>query len=160
MLKFDIVTKMEVKQLGNELRSKVSLELEKEMIFKCDMNVMNVKECYIDETHHENIDMWGPNPVKLLATAILGCLSASFIFCLEKKNLTLNEFKGEAEAILARNDEGLVRVREINVTLIPMSSEPDIVKRIEQCKKIFERYCTVTESVRQGIPVNLEIKQG
>lgn len=144
--------------MSRELKTKVSLELERDMIFRCDMNVMKVKECYIDETNEE-IDSWGPNPVKLLASAILGCLSASFIFCLQKKNLTINEFKGEAEAVIARNDQGLVRVKEINVSLIPRSTDLEILKRIEQCKKIFERYCTVTESVRAGILVNLEIKQ-
>ncbi|MHA1785519.1 MAG: OsmC family protein [Candidatus Helarchaeota archaeon] len=144
--------------MSNELRAKVHLELEKDMIFKCDMNVMKVKECYIDETHHDDMEMLGPNPTKLLATAVLGCLSASFIFCLQKKKLTIDDFKGTAEAVIARNDKGLFRVKEINVDLIPKSDDPNILRRIEQCKKIFETYCTITESVRAGIKVNVNIE--
>ena len=41
--------------------------------------------------------------------------------------------------------------------LIPESKDPTVLKRIEQCKKFFEQYCTITESVRAGIDVNLNI---
>ncbi len=142
--------------MSKELRDVVTLDLEKEMIFKCDPNEMKIKECYIDETN-EDLEMLGPNPVKLLAQAVLGCLSASLIFCIQKKNLTLDLFHAEAEIIVARNDEDLFRVKEINVDLQPKTDDPAMIKRIEQCMKIFERYCTITQSVRAGIPVNLEI---
>jgi len=142
--------------MSKELKTKVTLELEKEMIFKCDPNEMKIKDCYIDETN-EDLDMLGPNPVKLLASAVLGCLSASLIFCIQKKKLALKDFKSEAEIIIARNEEGLFRVKEINVELQPKTDDPEIIRRIDQCKKIFERYCTITESVRAGIPVNLNI---
>ena len=140
--------------MSKELRNTVTLDLERDMIFRCDPNEMKIKECYIDETN-EDLDMLGPNPVKLLASAVLGCLSASLIFCIQKKKLTLDEFHAEAEIVIARNDEGLFRVKEINVDLQPKTDDPAMIKRIDQCKKMFERYCTITQSVRQGIQVNL-----
>ena len=143
--------------MSEEIRSKASIELVKDMIFSCDMGEMKVRDCYIDETHQKEADMWGPNPVKLLASAILGCLSASYIFCLQKKKLSLNDYKAEAEAIISRNEKGFLRVKEINVKLIPKTDNPDVIKRMEQCKKMFEQYCTVTESVREGIQVNVDI---
>ncbi|MHA1314288.1 MAG: OsmC family protein [Candidatus Helarchaeota archaeon] len=143
--------------MTEEVRTKVNLQLEKEMIFQCDMGIMKVEECYIDETNQDEVDKWGPDPTKLLASAVLGCLSASFIFCLQKKKLSIEDFKGEAIAVIARNEKDLLRIKEINVKLIPNSDDPAIKKRIEQCKKIFERYCTVTESVRNGIPVNVDV---
>ena len=82
--------------MSKELRDVVTLDLEKEMIFRCDPNEMKIQECYIDETHHDLEEMLGPNPVKLLASAVLGCLSASLIFCIQKRNLTLKEFHSEA----------------------------------------------------------------
>lgn len=143
--------------MPEEVKSRVTLELEKEMIFRCDMGIMKVEECYIDETNQEEFDKLGPDPSKLLASAVLGCLSASFIFCLQKKKLTIEDYKGEAEAVIARNEKGLWRVKEINVKLEPKTEDPVILRRINQCKKIFEQYCTVTESVRAGIPVNVII---
>ena len=143
--------------MSEEIRSKVSIELVKDMIFACDMGEMKVKDCYIDETHQNEADMWGPNPVKLLSSAILGCLSASYIFCLQKKKFSLNDYKAEAEVVISRNEKGFLRVKEINVKLIPKTDNPDVIKRMEQCKKMFEQYCTVTESVREGIQVNLDV---
>ncbi|MHC1591434.1 MAG: OsmC family protein [Candidatus Helarchaeales archaeon] len=150
--------KKEVNDLVDEIQTHVHLELEKEMIFRCDMGIMKVEECYIDETNQEAIDKWGPDPTKLIAAAVLGCLSASFIFCLQKKKLTIEDFSGDATVVIARNEHDLLRIKEINVKLKPKTDDPAIKKRIEQCKKIFERYCTVTESVRAGIPVNVDIQ--
>ena len=79
--------------MSDELKTKVRLSLEKEMIFKCDLGSMKVKDCYIDDTNKDEVDMLGPNPTRMLALALLGCLSASFIFCLKKKNLTLDDLK-------------------------------------------------------------------
>ena len=143
--------------MSEQVSTKVSLEMEEEMIFKCNLGLPKYEEFFIDEAHHDKDEMWGPNPSRLLASAILGCLSASFMFCLQKRKLTLDDFKAEAEIIIARNEKKLFRVKEINVQLNPKSSDPAVVKRIEQCKKFFEQYCTITESVRAGIDVNVEI---
>ena len=142
------------------MKTKVGIkldDLDSQMIFKCDLGNMKVKDCYIDEEHHEEVNMVGPNPSRMLALGVLGCLSASYIFCLQKKKLSLNDYKAEAEAIISRNKKGFLRVKEINVKLIPKTDNPDVIKRMEQCKKMFEQYCTVTESVRAGIQVNVAI---
>ena len=144
--------------MTEEIKTNVSLELERDMIFKCDMGQMKVKECYIDETHEVESEMLGPNPTKLLASAVLGCISASFIYCLQKRELELESYKAEAETIVTRNEKGFYRVKEINVNLIPKSNDPKVIKRMEQCKKMFEQYCTITQSVRAGIQVNLKVE--
>ncbi|MBN1802648.1 MAG: OsmC family protein [Candidatus Lokiarchaeota archaeon] len=142
----------------NEYKSKVNIELESNMIFKWDLGILMEKTLFIDELHSKNEEMLGPSASKLLASAILGCLSASFVFCLKKRNLTLDDFKGEAEIIVGKNEKNLLRVKELNVHLTPTSSDPEVLKRIEQCKKFFEQYCTITESVRAGITVNVDFK--
>ena len=67
--------------MTEEIKTNIGITLEKDMIFKCDMGNMALKDCYIDETNQDEADMWGPNPSRLLGMALLGCLSASFIFC-------------------------------------------------------------------------------
>lgn len=137
--------------------TRVSIELEKDMIFKWDLGLKINNEWYIDETNHDPEEMVGPNPSRLLASAVLGCLSASFLFCLQKRKLTLDDLKGEAEISFHKNDKNLLRVKEINVKLTPKTSDPAVQKRIGQCIKFFEQYCTITESVKAGINVNLDI---
>lgn len=136
----------------------VGLSLEKEMIFKCELGEIKVKDCYIDEEHDVEASMWGPNPSRMLGMAILGCLSASFIFCLKKKNLSLNDLNAEAEVSIARNQKGFWRVKKIDVVIKMHIEDPDTRKRADQCKKMFERYCIVTQAVREGIDVEVNLE--
>jgi len=144
--------------MADEFKNVVKLKLEKDMIFSCDMGDMKVEECYIDETNVHEADMWGPNPTRLLASAVLGCLSASFIFCLKKRDYNLDDFEAEAELVGGRNEKGYLRVKEINVKLNPKTDDEEIRRRMQKCLKIFEQYCTVTQSVREGIKVNVNVE--
>jgi uncharacterized OsmC-like protein len=153
--------------ISNELKTKVGIKLddiESQMIFKCDLGNMKVKDCYIDEEHHEEVDMLGPNPSRMLALGVLGCLSASFIFCLKKRNFKVDDFKSEAEVTIARNSKGFWRVKKIDVNIEPIINNPEALKRAKQCLKtakngvsFFEQYCIVTQSVRDGVEVNVNI---
>src|SRR4030042_2921667 len=102
--------------MSDSIKTKVSLKLESEMIFKCEMGEIKVEDCYIDEDHKVEADMWGPNPSRMLGMAILGCLSASFIFCLKKKDLKIKDLNAQAEVTVARNDKGFWRVKNIDVS--------------------------------------------
>ncbi len=139
------------------LKTKVGLTLEEEMIFKCDLGEMKVKDCYIDEAHKDEVDMLGPNPSRMLGMAILGCLSASFIFCLKKRNLTIDDLKAEAEVTIARNQKGFWRVKKIDVNIDVKIDDPETRKRADQCRKMFEQYCVVTQAVREGIDVEVNL---
>lgn len=149
------------------MKTKVGIKLdesESQMIFKCDLGNMKVKDCYIDEEHHEEVDMLGPNPSRMLALGVLGCLSASFIFCLKKKNFQVDNFNAEAEVTLTRNEKGFWRIKKIDVDIVPKIENPDTLKRAKQCLKhvkdgvsFFEQYCIVTQSVRAGIEVNVNL---
>lgn len=150
------------------VKTKVGITLgesDSQMIFKCNLGNMKVKDCYIDEEHPEEIDMLGPNPARLLGLAILGCLSASFIFCLKKRKFKVDDFHAEAEVTISRNDKGFLRVKKIDVKIEPNISDPDALKRVKQCLKsakdgvsFFEQFCTVTQSIRSGIEVNVNLE--
>ncbi|MFX1419012.1 MAG: OsmC family protein [Promethearchaeota archaeon] len=149
------------------MKTKVGIKLdefESQMIFKCDLGEMKVKDCYIDEEHHKEVDMLGPNPSRMLALGVLGCLSASFIFCLKKRNFKVDDFKAEAEVSIAKNEKGFWRIKKIDVNIEPRILDPESLKRAKQCLKetkngisFFEEYCIVTQSVRSGIEVNVNL---
>jgi len=153
--------------ISDEIKTKVGIKLdefESQMIFKCDLGNMKVKDCYIDEEHHKEVDMLGPNPSRMLALGVLGCLSASFIFCLKKRNFKVDDFNAEAEVVIFRNEQGFWRIKKIDVNIEPKIEDPDSLKRAKQCLKVakdgvsfFEQYCIVTQSVRAGIEVNVNL---
>jgi len=154
-------------RISEDVKTKVGITLdesESQMVFKCDLGNMKVKDCYIDEEHPQEVDMLGPNPSRLLGLAILGCLSASFIFCLKKRKFKVDDFSAEAEVIISRNEKGFLRVKNIDINIKPNITDPDALKRAKQCLKtakdgvsFFEQYCTVTQSIRSGIDVNVTI---
>ena len=143
--------------MSNELKTKVRLKQEEEMIFKCDLGEIKMDKLYIDEQHDKNAEKIGPSPTKLLALSVLGCLTASFSFCLKKKGLSISDLNGQAIVSIARNDKNLWRVKKIDVKISPKIDTPELRKRANQCTKFFEQYCIISESVRNGIEVNLEL---
>ncbi|MFW9895678.1 MAG: OsmC family protein [Candidatus Thorarchaeota archaeon] len=136
---------------------KVKVKLERDMIFKCDLGDLKMDDCYIDETNTKESEMVGPNAAHLLGMAVLGCLSSSYIFCFNKKNFTIQDLEAEAIVTIYRNEKGFVRVKKIDVTINPKIDSPKMRKRAAQCQKMFERYCTITASVRDGVDVNVNI---
>ncbi|MHA1487884.1 MAG: hypothetical protein ACTSSC_12035 [Promethearchaeota archaeon] len=46
---------------------------------------------------------------------------------------------------------------KIDVDLNIRISDPDTRKRADQCKKMFEQYCIVTQAVREGIDVEVNL---
>ncbi len=143
--------------MPEEKKVKVGVKREEEMLFKCDLGQIKLENLYIDEKNKRESEKIGPNPSRLLGLAVLGCLSASFEFCLKKRNFPLEDLEATAEVTLSRTQKGFWRVKKIDCNIIPKISDPDALKRANQCLKMFEQYCIVTESVRRGIDVNVNV---
>jgi len=144
--------------LLNESKSEVGIKLEEEMIFKCDLGQIQMNDLFIDEKHKKSVDKIGPNPSKLLALSVLGCLAASFAFCLQKKNFTLSDLEGKAIILSKKNEKGFWRLKKINIKLTPKIDNPEMRKRVEQCIEVFEQFCFISESLRNGIDLEVKIE--
>ena len=109
----------------------------------------------VDETkpHGEGT---GPNPPRILATAVGHCLSSSLIYCLKKARVRVKDLETTVKMNFFRNKKGMLRVASINVQLRLKVNEEDN-SRVPRCLEIFENYCTVTQSVIKGIPVNINV---
>jgi uncharacterized OsmC-like protein len=98
----------------------------------------------------------GPSPVQLLAAAVGNCLSDSLLFALRKFKQAPEPIRCEVEAEVGRNAEGRLRVLELRAVLtlgVPASS----LAHLERVLAQFEAYCTVTQSVGQGIAIRIEV---
>lgn len=98
----------------------------------------------------------GPNAAAALAAAVGNCLSASLLYCLRKVRMEPTDLQADVVAHIGRNETGHVRVTRIDVTLKPSLIDMDH-DRFERCNRLFEDFCTVTESVRRGIPVTVSV---
>jgi organic hydroperoxide reductase OsmC/OhrA len=98
----------------------------------------------------------GPNPMRMLATAIAHCLSSSFLFCMRKARIDVQDLGATAVVHVGRNEKGRLRITGVDVELDPQFSED--AARAARCLDIFEDFCTVTASVREGIPVRTVVR--
>ncbi|WP_114972216.1 OsmC family protein [Rhodoferax ferrireducens] len=98
----------------------------------------------------------GPSPVQLLAAAVGNCLSDSLLFALRKFKQAPEPISCDVHAEVGRNAEGRLRVLTIKAVLtlgVPAASLAHLDRVLGQ----FESYCTVTQSVSQGIAVSVEV---
>ena len=97
----------------------------------------------------------GPNPSRLLGAAIANCLAASLLFAIRKfkedpGTLTV-DVSGEME-----RQNGRLRISSVKVNL-HLGNESTAIPHIQRALAQFEDFCVVTQSVRQGIPVAVEV---
>ncbi len=98
----------------------------------------------------------GPNPSRLLAAAVGSCLSASLLFCLSKSRLQVRRIKTGVRVQIIRNERRRLRIGKIEVDITPDFADQDR-QRAARCLELFEDFCTVTESVRNGIPIQVRV---
>ena len=98
----------------------------------------------------------GPNPTQLLAAAVGNCLSDSLLFALRKFKQAPEPIRTEVEAEVGRNADNRLRVLRIAVAL-RLSVPAATLQHLDRVLAQFEEFCTVSQSVRQGIPVEIAV---
>jgi len=99
----------------------------------------------------------GPNPARLLAAAVGHCLRASLLFCLRKSRIELASLRTTVEGTIVRNERGRLRIGGLRVRLAPELTDEQR-ERMGRCLDLFEDFCLVTESVREGIPIEVQVQ--
>jgi uncharacterized OsmC-like protein len=99
----------------------------------------------------------GPNASAMLATAVGHCLSASLLYCLRRARVDVGACRTRARAEIGRNERRRLRVTGLDVTL-HVGIGSGARARAERCLELFEDFCVVTESVRQGVPVVVHVE--
>jgi organic hydroperoxide reductase OsmC/OhrA len=98
-----------------------------------------------------------PNAARLLAAAIGNCLSASLVFCLQKRGVRLDKLAAEVTVELVRNENRRLRIGHVDVQLHPSLPSSDV---LDECIRSFEDFCVVTQSVREGLDVRVTVARG
>ncbi len=95
-----------------------------------------------------------PNAGLILAASVGNCLAASLTYCLRKARAEVRAMRADVVTKLERNDRGRLRITSMSVVLNYKLDDP---KKLERCREIFEDFCIVSQSVKQGIPVKVEL---
>lgn len=139
-----------------EMGFELSLDLVDEYVFDVDFGLPGVPGLRMDEPEPMGGGD-GPNAARLLAAAVGNCLSSSALFCLRKGRVSVTGMRTEVRTALTRNEAGRLRIGKIEVDLHPIVADEDQA-RMARCLDLFEDFCLVTESVRGGIDVGVEVE--
>ena len=94
--------------------------------------------------------------MQLLTAAVGSCLSDSLLFALRKFKQNPEPVRCEMRADVGRNSEGRMRVLRMNAVLT-LGVAANQLAHLDRALDQFEEFCTVTQSVRAGIPVTVEV---
>lgn len=130
---------------------RVTLTLEDGYRFHVDPNVVGAEGFRIDESPPLG-GGGAASPSRVLAAAMASCLASSLLFCLRKARIDVRALRVAARGTIVRNARQRLRVASLHIELFPEVSAAD-EPRMQRCLELFEDFCVVTESVRQGIPV-------
>jgi uncharacterized OsmC-like protein len=123
--------------------------------FKAEFDTERIPDLIVDEPKPLGENS-GPNPSRLLSVAVGHCLSSSLLFCLSKARINVKNLETTIKATHERNEEGRLRIRKLEVQMHLDVDEND-KNRVARCLDIFENYCTVTQSVRKGLDVTVNV---
>ena len=101
----------------------------------------------------------GPTPVQLLAAAVGNCLSDSLYFALRKFKQDPQGVATKVSATIERNTEGRMRVTRMRVT-VKLGALAATIHNLDRVLAQFEGFCTVAQSVGQGIPIEVSVFDG
>jgi uncharacterized OsmC-like protein len=101
----------------------------------------------------------GPSPSHMLLAAVANCLSSSLYFALQKYKQEAGGITTTATARVDRNEENRLRVLDIAVT-IRLGKGGAEISHLDRVLSQFEPFCTVSQSVRHGIPISIAVEDG
>lgn len=134
----------------------LTLEQQEGFEFRVKFDWPKVADLLLDEPEPLG-ESRGPNAARVLAAAVANCLSASLLFCIRDKfKQQPGPLRASVTGHLQRDTRGRMRVGGLHVT-ITLSDAAETIQHLDRCSAQFEDFCVVTESIRKGIPVHVEV---
>jgi organic hydroperoxide reductase OsmC/OhrA len=142
--------------MTDETRFTISLEHVRDYEFEVHFEQDGVPDLVLDEPEPLGNER-GPNAARILAAAVGNCLAASLLFCLRKARVEARGIETRVRGTLVRNERGRLRIGRVEVR-IDLDRPDEEGSRVERCLDLFQDYCLITESVRGGIPVDVQVR--
>ena len=144
--------------MSEEGRFTIHLEQQEDYQFNVKFDLPKAVDVLMDEPPPLG-ERAGPNAARMLAAAAGNCLSASLLFCLTKTMEQIPDrcIQTEVTCRLVRNEKKKLRVGRLDVRLI-ITDTLEQSARLKRCMDLFEDFCVVSASIRQGIPMQVSVE--
>lgn len=132
----------------------VRLELEEGYRFRVDFE--SILEPFVMDEPSPLGEGAGPKASEVLAAAVGNCLSASLLYCLRRAHIEVTGLRSEVVVTPERNSAGRLRIASLHVVIAPELRSGDVA-RSRRCVELFQNFCVVSESVREGIDITVSV---
>ena len=139
--------------------TRVNLRLRQEQDYRCVVEFDDGAPALIADEPPPLGQGRGPSPVQLLLAAVANCLTDSLLFALRKFKQYAEPLHCQASAELGHNADKRLRVLAIEVEL-RLGKPAAELQQLPRILGQFESFCTVTQSIAQGIAVHLRVLDG
>tara|TARA_A100000171_G_C2121098_1_gene140814 strand:- start:764 stop:1210 length:447 start_codon:yes stop_codon:yes gene_type:complete len=134
----------------------VTVQLKQKKDFQFEINFGNNLPTILGDEPPPIGEGKGPSPAQFLAAAVGNCLSDSLFFAIKKYNGNPEPIECNVTATIGRNEQGRLRITHMHAA-IHLGAEAEELSHLERVLSQFEAFCTVTQSVGQGIPIDISI---
>lgn len=141
--------------MSEEGRFTIHLEQLEDYEFKVRFDWEQLDEVLMDEPPPLG-SRQGPNASRMLAAAVGNCLSASLMYCLARSEVPPHSLATQVTCRIVRNERKRLRVGGLDVR-IALAEPLTESARLKRCLQLFEDFCVVTASIREGIPVEVTV---
>ncbi|KHF26591.1 osmotically inducible protein OsmC [Solemya velum gill symbiont] len=142
--------------MSEQARFTLTLEHLEDYEFKVKFDKKALDDMIVDEPPPLGM-LAGPNPSRLLAVSAANCLSASLLHCINRGEPLPGSVTTEVTATIVRNEKKRLRIGGMSIKL-KMSEDLSNAAKAKRCLALFEDFCVVTDSIRQGIPITVEVE--
>jgi len=137
---------------------KVTLNYSEKLHFTASARHFN--DIHIDEPESFDGTDEGPSPVEFFLIGIGGCLGSTFAYCLQKQDVEIDKLEVVVDGQLKHVGPKLsLRLVNIEAELKITTRDNDSSDKIEKCVKSFQEYCIVTNSITQGVPIDVKVSK-
>ena len=143
--------------MSEEGRFTIHLEQQEDYQFNVKFDLPKAPDVLMDEPPPLG-ERAGPNAARMLAAAAGNCLSASLLFCVTKTmdQIPSRSLQTEVTCRLARNEKKRLRVVGLDVRMT-IDDALEKSPKLKRCMDLFEDFCVVSASIRQGIPIQVSV---
>jgi uncharacterized OsmC-like protein len=123
-------------------------------------SVRNFKNLDLDEPKSFHGTNLGPSPVEYLLIGIGGCLGSSFMYCLIKSDIRIKNLEIIIDGKITHKNPTLrLKLAQVDIKILYILEDVSLKEEIEICINKFKQHCVVSDSLINGIPINVECQE-
>jgi uncharacterized OsmC-like protein len=115
-------------------------------------------DIHVDEPESFYGTNLAPSPIEYFLVGTGSCIGSTFIFCLQKHNILIENLTIIVDGILKHiGPNNRLKLVQIDIEILINLKESISNEQFEVCHKSFQEFCPITHVITQGIPLNIKI---